>query len=119
MNAAWPARWVQAVLLLVAAVGILVQIAGGADYPAVPPGIVILVVAALVLTSLGRPAVVWVGVVVSTFLLLGAVIAPDARDHLGAPADVWTFVGTVLQLAALVAAWLVGVRAVRSREPAA
>jgi hypothetical protein len=39
-------RTTSAIALLVAAAGIGVQIAGGADYPAVPPGAILLVVAA-------------------------------------------------------------------------
>ena len=100
--------------LVVAAAGIVIQIASGADYPTVPPGLLILLVAAA-LVALGAR---WrwttiVGVIVSLFLLLGGVLAPQAREQLGDPGQVGVFIGTVIQLMALVVALVAGVAATR------
>jgi hypothetical protein len=100
--------------LVVAAAGIVIQIASGAEYPTVPPGLIILLVAAG-LVALGAR---WrwtplVGVVVALFLLVGGALAPQARDQLGDPGAVGVFVGTVIQLLALVVALIAGVAATR------
>jgi hypothetical protein len=100
--------------LVVAAAGIVIQIASGAEYPTVPPGLIILLVAAG-LVALGAR---WrwtplVGVVVALFLLVGGALAPQARDQLGDPGAVGVFVGTVIQLLALVVALIAGVAAAR------
>jgi hypothetical protein len=100
--------------LVAAALGIMIQIASGADYPTIPPGLIILLVAAG-LVALGAR---WrwttiIGVVVPAFLLVGGVIAPQARDQLGDPGQVGVFIGTVIQLLALVIALAAGVAAAR------
>jgi hypothetical protein len=100
--------------LVVAAAGIVIQIASGAEYPTVPPGLIILLVAAG-LVALGAR---WrwtplVGVVVALFLLVGGVLAPQAREQLGDPGAVGVFLGTVIQLLALVVALISGVAAAR------
>jgi hypothetical protein len=98
--------------LVAAAAGIVIQIAAGAEYPTVPPGLIILLVAAG-LVALGAR---WrwtplVGVVVALFLLVGGALAPQAREQLGDPGAVGVFVGTVIQLLALVVALIAGVAA--------
>jgi hypothetical protein len=98
--------------LVAAAAGIVIQIASGADYPTVPPGLIILLAAAG-LVALGAR---WrwttiVGVVVPTFLLIGAVVASQARDQLGDPGQVGVFVGTAVQLLAMAVALVAGVAA--------
>jgi hypothetical protein len=98
--------------LVAAAAGIVIQIASGADYPTVPPGLIILLAAAG-LVALGAR---WrwttiVGVVVPAFLLVGAVVASQARDQLGDPGQVGVFVGTVVQLLATAVALVAGVAA--------
>lgn len=100
--------------LVAAAAGIVIQIASGAEYPTVPPGLIILLVAAG-LVALGAR---WrwtplVGVVVALFLLVGGALAPQARDQLGDPGAVGVFVGTVIQLLALVVALIASVAATR------
>jgi hypothetical protein len=52
-----------------------------------------------------------VGVVVALFLLVGGALAPQAREQLGDPGAVGIFVGTVIQLLALVVALISGVAA--------
>jgi hypothetical protein len=102
--------------LVAAAAGIVIQIASGADYPTVPPGLIILLAAAG-LVALGAR---WrwttiVGVVVPTFLLVGGVIAQQARDQLGDPGQVGVFVGTVVQLLAMAVALVAGLAAAWQR----
>jgi hypothetical protein len=102
--------------LVAAAAGIVIQIASGADYPTVPPGLIILLAAAG-LVALGAR---WrwttiVGVVVPTFLLVGGAIAQQARDQLGDPGQVGVFVGTVVQLLAMAVALVAGLAAAWQR----
>jgi hypothetical protein len=99
--------------LLAAAAGIVIQIASGADYPTIPPGLVILLAAAglVALATRWRWTTI-VGVIVSLFLLVGGALAPQARAQLGDPAQVGVFIGTVIQLA-LVVALVAGVAATR------
>lgn len=100
-----------AAALVTAAVGIVVQILSGADYPAVPPGIAILLAAA---------AFVWfapwrwcpaVGALAGLSQLLGLFAAGEATrlvvpDSAGDTAGLW------LQLLAVTAAVLAGAAAV-------
>jgi hypothetical protein len=102
--------------LVAAAAGIVIQIASGADYPTVPPGLILLL-AATGLVALGAR---WrwttiVGVVVPTFLLVGGAIAPQARDQLGDPGQVGVFVGTAVQLLAMAVALVAGLAAAGQR----
>jgi hypothetical protein len=50
---------------------------------------------------------------VSLFLLVGGALAPQAREQLGNPGQVGVFIGTVIQLLALVVALVAGVAATR------
>ncbi|TDD85034.1 hypothetical protein [Actinomadura rubrisoli] len=87
--------------LAVAAAAIPVQIAGGMDYPVVPPGLLILAVGAAV-ALLARPR--WALVVptlIAAFLSVGAVATSNIRDALGDPGDVVAFAGVVLQCVGL------------------
>ena len=92
----------------------MIQIASGADYPTIPPGLLVLLAA----TGLVALATRWrwitiVGVIVSLFLLVGGSLAPQARQQLGDPTQVGVFIGTVIQLLALVVALVAGVAATR------
>jgi hypothetical protein len=87
-----PATGLTVAGLVVAAAGIVLQIAPGAEYPTIPPGLVILLAAA----SLVALATRWrwtaiVGVIVSLSLLVGGVLAPKARAQLGDPGQVGVF----------------------------
>ena len=68
--------------MVVAIVGIVIQIAAGVDYPPVPPGPIILAVAvALVLFTRRRWAAI-VAVIVPVFLTVGGTIAFLADDEM-------------------------------------
>jgi len=101
-----------AIGFLVAAAGIVIQIIGGIDYPVVPPGLVILVVAAGLVTFARWSWVPYVGVVVPLFLLVGGAIAianedePDRTDVVG-------LVGTAVQALGVVVALVAGLQVLR------
>lgn len=92
--------------LAAAAVAIELQILGGADYPTVPPGLIILAVAA-VLVLLPTPR--WtlaLATVATAFISIGGVVAPNLRDQLAEPGDALAFAGSALQVVALLGALL-------------
>ncbi len=103
--------------LVVAAAGMLIQYASGVEYPTIPPGpIIALVAAAVVAFAPWRRAPV-VGLVAAVFISLGGVIATIAGNgftpQLSDPGAVGGFVGTLVQIAGLVIAVAAGVVAVR------
>jgi hypothetical protein len=102
--------------LVVAAAGIVIQIASGANYPTIPPGLLVLLAAAglVALATRWRWTII-LGVIVSLFLLVGGSLAPQARQQLGNPSQAGVFIGTVIQLLALVVALVAGVAATRQR----
>jgi hypothetical protein len=67
-----------ALALLAAVVGIVLQILGGADYPVVPPGIIILVAAAAVVWFVPWRGAPVAGIVAALFLVLGLFAADQA-----------------------------------------
>jgi hypothetical protein len=69
---------VSALALLAAAVGIVLQIIGGAEYPAVPPGIVLLVVAAGIVAFAPSRWAPIAAVLAGAFLLVGMFAAGQA-----------------------------------------
>jgi hypothetical protein len=109
-----PATGLTVAGLVLAAAGIVIQIASGAEYPTIPPGLLILLAAAglVALATRWRWTTI-VGVIVSLFLLVGGVLAPQAREQLSDPTQVGIFIGTVIQLLALVVALVAGVAATR------
>lgn len=110
-----PAR-AEAAALIVAAVGIVVQIIGGVNYPAVPPGLIILLAgAALVAFLPWRWAPVF-GVLGAGFLLIGAFAAAESRDHLSHPGHPGAFIGSWIQLVAVVVAVAAGIAALAVRN---
>jgi hypothetical protein len=104
--------------MVVAAAGIIVQIASGSDlYPTIPPGpIILLAGAALVALGPWRWTPV-VGVVVPLFLLVGAAIAAivsgEFVDQLTDPGEVGIFAGDVLQLLGVITSLVAGIVALR------
>ena len=90
--------------LILAAIGIVLQIAGGADYPVVPPGLIILVVAALLALFAPWGWAVLLAAVATLFLSVGGVIAPNLREQISDPGAFLTFLGSLVQAAGLVVA---------------
>jgi len=90
--------------LVLAAAGIVIQIAGGADYPVVPPGLVILVVAAALVLFAPWRWTLGLATLATLFISVGGVLAPGFRDQLGDPAAATVFTGSVVQVIGLLVA---------------
>ena len=113
-----PAR-AEAAALAAAAVGIIVQIIGGVNYPAVPPGLVILLAAAALVAFLPwRRVGAVIGVLVGAFLLIGAFAAATGRYDLTHPGHPGAFAGTWVQLIAVTVAVVAGIAALATRNRA-
>ncbi|MFF1399920.1 hypothetical protein ACFVZD_39780 [Streptomyces sp. NPDC058287] len=91
--------------LALLALSVVGQIAAGADYPAVPPGIVIPVVAAALLARRPNRRTAGLALAVGLFIGVGAVVTPDTGDHLSsgdslliasATAEILALAGTVV-----------------------
>ena len=103
-----PAGKVTVAALLVAATGFVIQIVSGVDVPTVPPGLVImLVAAALVAFGPWRWTPV-VGVVVGLFLLVGF-FASGSVGSLLAPDRSGVFVGAWVQFLAVIVTVVAGI----------
>ena len=103
-----PAGKVTVAALLVAAAGFAIQIVSGVDVPTVPPGLVImLVAAALVAFGPWRWTPV-VGVIVGLFLLVGF-FASGSVGSLLAPDQSGVFVGAWVQFLAVIVAVVAGI----------
>lgn len=103
-------RAITAAALVVAGAGILIQIASGTEYPVIPPGLLILIGAAA-LVSFGR----WrwttaLGVLVGLFLLFGLFASGRAASLLDRSVPGDTF-GLWLQVIALLVAIGAGIAA--------
>ena len=103
-----PAGKVTVDALLVAAAGFAIQIVSGVDVPTVPPGLVImLVAAALVAFGPWRWTPV-VGVIVGLFLLVGF-FASGSVGSLLAPDQSGVFVGAWVQFLAVIVTVVAGI----------
>jgi len=110
-----PAR-TEAAALAVAAVGIIIQIIGGVNYPAVPPGLIILLAAAALVAFLPWRWASVFGVLAGAFMVIGAIGAANARYDLTHPGHPGAFIGTWIQLIAVVVAVVAGVMALAVRN---
>ena len=104
--------------MVIAIVAIVIQIAAGVDYPAIPPGPIILAVTVVLVVFTSMRWVAYVAVVVPLFLAVGGIVASLADDDsaLRHPEDVVAFTATVVQMAALVVAFVAGGRALRQQR---
>jgi hypothetical protein len=110
-----PAR-TEAAALAVAAAGIIIQIIGGVNYPAVPPGLIILLAAAALVAFLPWRWAPVFGVLAGAFMVIGAIAAANARYDLSHPGHPGAFIGTWIQLIAVVIAVVAGVMALAVRN---
>jgi hypothetical protein len=110
-----PAR-AEAAALAVAAAGIIIQIIGGVNYPAVPPGLIILLAAAALVAFLPWRWAPVIGVLAGAFMVIGAIAAANARYDLTHPGHPGAFIGTWIQLIAVVVAVVAGVMALTVRN---
>ncbi len=97
--------------LLVAAAGFVIQIVSGVDVPTVPPGLVILLVAAALVAFAPWRWIPFVGVVVGLFLLVGF-FASGAVVSLLEPSQLGVFLGAWVQFLAVIVAVVTGIVAV-------
>lgn len=102
-------RTVNAASMLVAAAGILLIFGAAPDlFPTIPPGPIILVAAAGLVAFVVRRWTAVVGVAVPAFIVLGGVASGGLVDNLGE--NPTAIAGTVIQLVALGAAIVFGLR---------
>lgn len=106
-----PAR-IDAAALLLAILGMVIQIASGVKYPTVPPGIVILGAVALLITFVPWPPVRLLGVIAPGFILFGGFVSNTGRTNISHPGHFGPFIGTAVQFAGLAIAVLAGVAAI-------
>ena len=115
-----PASELTVAALLVAAAGFVIQIVSGVDVPTVPPGLVILLVAAALVAFLPWRWIPVVGAAVGLFLLVGF-FASGAVSSLLDPSRSGVFVGAWIQFLAVIAAVVTGIVATvqnyRGRTP--
>ena len=97
--------------LLVAAAGFAIQIVSGVDVPTVPPGLVILLVAAALVAFAPWRWMPIVGVVVGLFLLVGF-FASGAVVSLLEPSQLGVFLGAWVLFLAVTVAVVTGIVAV-------
>ena len=97
--------------LLVAAAGFVIQIVSGVVVPTVPPGLVILLVAAALVAFAPWRWIPIVGVVVGLFLLVGF-FASGAVVSLLEPSQLGVFLGAWIQFLAVTVAIVTGIVAV-------
>jgi hypothetical protein len=110
-----PAAKVNATFLFVGAIGILIQfIVGVPGFPAIPPGPIILAVAAILVLALSSRYwwILIIGIIAPAFILAGALIEGSGWGRLGHPGDFGPFLGTALQLIGVVVAVIYGVIAI-------
>lgn len=100
--------------LAVAAASIFVQaVTGiGADFPTIPPGLVLLLVAIAVVVAVPRWWAPALGALPPLVLVVGAFLAPEAAEQLGDPGQAGAFVGTLVTLLGAAVAVVAGAAAV-------
>ena len=105
------------VALLIAAVGFVIQmVAGVTDTPTIPPGLVVILVAAGLVAFVSGRWMPLAGVIAGLFNLVASVVV-DAVDRLMDPSPATGFIGAWLMHIGLIAACIVGTMAtVRNAE---
>lgn len=115
-----PVRKLALAGLIVAAAGIVIQIVSGVDYPTIPPGLIILLVAAGLMAA-RRWWTAAIGVAMALLILVGFFVTSGTTDRLTDTSDLGRLVGTAVQLGGLVMAVVVGavatVRGFQVRSP--
>ncbi len=96
--------------LLVVATGFVIQIVSGIDVPTIPPGLVIMLVAAGMIAFLLWRWIPVVGAAVGLFLLVGF-FASGAVGNLLDPSRLGVFAGGWVQFLAVIAAVVAGIGA--------
>ena len=115
-----PASKLTVAALLVAAAGFVIQIIAGVDVPTVPPGLVIMLVAASLVAFLPWRWIPVVGAAVGLFLLVGF-FASGAVGNLLDPSRLGVSIGAWVQFLAVIVTVVAGIVATvqnyRGRTP--
>jgi peptidoglycan/LPS O-acetylase OafA/YrhL len=111
-----PATAATLAALLLLAVSVVVQIVAGADYPTVPPGLVIPLVAAGLLLWRTNRWTTGLALAIGVFIGTGAFLTPDTGDHLSS-GDTVLVVSTVAELVALAGLVVAGAMATLRTQP--
>ena len=99
-----------AVGLVAGAAGIVIQILTGvAEYPMIPPGAVILLAAALLVSLLPWRWAPVVGVAPAILILVGAFVTPGTGNRLSEPGEIGPFIGTSVQMLGLLTGGVAGI----------
>jgi hypothetical protein len=118
MNAqrAWSgARTATVVGLVVGALGIAILWASGVEFPIYPPpGIVILLAGAVLVSLASWPWAPGVGAFLGLFVLVGFLISPTGLSNLSGEAGTGVAVGQGIQVAGVLIALIAGVIATRA-----
>ncbi|MGX1477933.1 UNVERIFIED_CONTAM: peptidoglycan/LPS O-acetylase OafA/YrhL [Streptomyces canus] len=101
--------------LLLLAASIAGQIAAGADYPTVPPGLVIPLVAAALLVWRTNRWTTGLALGVGLFIGAGAILTPNTGDHLSS-GDTALVASTAAELVALATLVIAGAAATLPRK---
>lgn len=109
-----PAVIVTLSALLLLAASVVGQIAAGADYPTVPPGLVIPLVAAALLFRRADRWTTGLALGVGLLIGVGAILTPDTGDHLSS-GDSALVASTVAELVALAVLVIAGSAAFPAR----
>jgi hypothetical protein len=101
--------------LVVGAVGIAMLWASGVEFPIYPPpGIVILLIGAILVTLAPWPWAPGVGAFLGLFVLVGFLISPTGRSNLSGEEGAGVAIGQGIQLVGVLTALLAGVIATRA-----
>ncbi|MFJ9010540.1 hypothetical protein [Streptomyces canus] len=103
--------------LLLLAASIAGQIAAGADYPTVPPGLVIPLVAAALLVWRTNRGTTGLALGIGLFIGTGAILTPNTGDHLSS-GDTALIASTAAELVALATLVIAGAAATLARKGA-
>lgn len=90
----------------------------GAQFPTVPPGLILLLVAIAAHLLIPRWWAAAVGTAIPLMIAVGGVVAPEAREAIGDPGDVDAFVGTLAVFAGAAAAVAGAITVVETSQPA-
>jgi hypothetical protein len=82
---------------------------GVAEYPMIPPGAVILLAAALLVSLLPWRWAPGVGVALAILILVGAFVTPGTGNRLSEPGEIDPFIGTSVQMLGLLTAVVAGI----------
>ena len=103
--------------LLVAAAGVFVIFLSAPDlFPAVPPGVIILAVAAAVIAFVPGRWTPIVGVLIALMITIGGIASGTTIDILNGEENPGAILGTVIQYPALITAIAAGVMATTRRS---